>query len=333
MVDLAELGVVMPVFNEGSWVDKSIGALELASQRAGWPTRIVVVDDGSTDSTTAHLDALAAAGRITLIRQPNAGRFAARLAGLANQTCEYVLLLDARVLLEPDALVSLRDRVTADPESAWNAHVYVHVEGNVWAAFWSALTKVFWRRYFANPRPVAFGVDEFDHYPKGTGAFAAPRAAIQEAAGQFSSLFDEQNYSSDDTRLLRSIAAHRLIHLDPDFSCEYFGRDSASRWARQVYFRGTTFVDGYVRTRAKAAVVAAALAAAVATLGVVGLRRAALPAAGVVASGWVGVGILATRSGTSPSERRALLSLLPAFGVLFGAGFIRGLALALRKRP
>lgn len=331
-MDLSQLGVVMPVFNEESWVDKSIAALEVASERAGWPIRVVVVDDGSTDSTATRLDELAAAGRIHVIHQANAGRFAARLAGLAAQTCDYVLLLDARVLLAPDALVVLRDRVTHDPDSAWNAHVDVHTEGNVWASFWSALTKVFWRSYFADPRPVAFGVDDFDRFPKGTGAFAAPRAAIQLAAGQFTSLFDEQNLSSDDTRLLRSLASTRLIHLDPSFSCEYFGRDSASRWARQVFFRGTTFVDGYVQTRSRAAIVSGGLIAAVVTIGVVGVRRAAVPVGIAVALGWGGAGAVAGRSGTTSRERRALMSLLPAFGVVFGAGFIRGLVLALRKR-
>ena len=43
---------------------------------------VVCVDDGSTDGTGALLDRMAADGTLTVLHQPNRGRFAARLAGL-----------------------------------------------------------------------------------------------------------------------------------------------------------------------------------------------------------------------------------------------------------
>lgn len=324
------LGVVMPCFDELGWVERSVDALLEASARAGWPVEILVVDDGSGPETAALLDRLAAAGRIRVLRQANAGRFAARLAGLEAIGAEYVLLLDARVLLDPAALVALRSHVDAEPTSAWNAHVDVHTAGNPFAAFWSGITKVGWRRYFARPRVVRYGASDFDAYPKGTGAFAAPRATLLAAASGFSSLFADQRFASDDTKLLRNVAAVTDICIDPAFRVEYFGRDTARRWARQVFFRGTTFVDGYVGTRRRAGVLLGLLAVLLPSAAALAVRRPGL-AAGAAAVGVAGAAGACAASGGTPRESAAVGVLLAPFAGIFGAGFVRGLLLALRR--
>lgn len=331
MTDVATLGVVMPVFNEEAWIARAIDALREAAERAEWPLSIVVVDDGSTDRTGQLLDELAATDEaLTVLHQPNSGRFAARLAGLRQLTTDFVLLLDSRVILRPDALMTLRSGVEADPDSAWNAHVDVDIEGNMWAAFWSGLTKVGWRRYFADPRPVTFGIEDFNAYPKGTGAFAAPRATILEAAGGFTSLFEDQSLASDDTKLIRGIAESRRIHIDPGFGCLYHGRNTARKWLQQGYRRGTTFVDGYVGSRGRAGGLLAVLAA-LAMVGLALLRRKPLAAVAAVLLGSGAAGVATSRSGGTPAEARAVGGLLPLFAAVFGAGFVRGLLMAVRR--
>ncbi len=326
----ATLGVVMPCFNETEWVPRSLAALRVAADRAGWPVDVLVVDDGSAEPTARLLDDLADRGLIRVLRQANGGRFAARLAGLRAHDADFVLLLDARVLPAPDALVALKAHVDADPASAWNAHVDVHTAGNPFAAFWSGLTRIGWRRYFARPRIVRFGTADFDAYPKGTGAFAAPRRVLLDAASGFSSLFADQRFASDDTKLLRNVAAQTPIGIDPAFRVEYFGRDSASRWARQVFFRGTTFVDGYVPTRAGAGALLGVLGVGL-PLGVAAAAR--WPAAAAVAAvAGCGAGAAAcAASGGTRRESAAVAALLPPFAVVFGAGFLRGLAMAVRR--
>lgn len=331
MTDLATLGVVMPVFNESDWVGHAIAALRDSADRADWPLSVVVVDDGSTDGTGQLLDELAADGSISVLHQSNSGRFAARLMGLEHATTDAVLLLDARVILRPDALTTLKAGWEADPDAAWNAHVDVHTAGNVWAAFWSGLTKIGWRRYFAHPRPVSFGLDDFNAYPKGTGAFAAPRAAILEAAGEFTSLFDDQRLASDDTKLIRHLAESRRIHIDPGFSCEYHGRNTARKWVQQGYRRGTTFVDGYVGSRARARGVLALLSVLIAGGGVLAFRKPVV-AGSAVLLGSGAAGMATSRSGGTPAESRAVGGLLPFFVAVFGAGFVRGLLMAVRRR-
>lgn len=331
VTDVSTLGVVMPVFNEQDWIARALDALREAAERAGWPLRLVVVDDGSTDGTGALLDRMAADGILTVLHQPNRGRFAARLAGLDHVTADFVLLLDSRVILRPDALETLRRGAEADPESAWNAHVDVDIEGNPWAAFWSGLTKVGWRRYFANPRPVSFGTEDFNSYPKGTGAFAAPRDAILSAADGFSSLFSDQSLASDDTKLIRRLTESRRIHIDPGFSCLYHGRNTGKKWLQQGYRRGTTFVDGYVDSREQAAGLLTLLALLAAAGGAL-LRRRPKAAMGAVLLGSGVAGVATSRSGGTRAEACAVGGMVPAFAAVFGAGFVRGLLMAVGNR-
>jgi glycosyltransferase involved in cell wall biosynthesis len=85
----------------------------LRSQEGGSP-RIVVVDDGSTESgTDAALERAAAAGA-EVLRQSNRGVSAARNAGLAQARTPYWLVLDADDRLAPGALAALRAPLERD---------------------------------------------------------------------------------------------------------------------------------------------------------------------------------------------------------------------------
>ncbi|MEA2333264.1 MAG: hypothetical protein QOH58_3402 [Thermoleophilaceae bacterium] len=87
------LSVLIATFNRAPVLRRCLDALE--GQGAG---EIVVVDDGSTDSTAELL-----AGRpgVRVLRQENAGRSAARNAGLEHVRGDVVLFLDDDVLATP----------------------------------------------------------------------------------------------------------------------------------------------------------------------------------------------------------------------------------------
>ncbi len=324
------LGVVMPVYNEESWVGRSLDALVDSARAARCPLEIVVVDDGSTDATGALLDARAERGELRVLHTPNRGRFRARLSGLQTLTTRWVLLLDARVVLDEPAVGAIRAHLSTRPDRALNAHVTVDDQGRPWGAFWSGLTKVFWRAYFTQPGPVFFGLDDFDRYPKGTGAFATERRLILDAAGRFDSLFDDERFSSDDTRLLREVARTHDIRIGRDFSCRYFGKDTASKWAQQSLFRGTTFVDGYAGTRRRAGYWLGGMAL-VTVAGAVGVLTQPRAAAAALVAAMVAAGAATSRSGGTRREAAAVTALMPVFAPIFGAGVVRGLWLALRK--
>jgi glycosyltransferase involved in cell wall biosynthesis len=323
---------VIPVYNEQDWIDRSVGALLASASAASWPIEVVVVDDGSTDATPSRLDDLRERHGITVLSQPNSGRFEARRAGIAKSSGEWVALLDSRVIVDEHTLTFLRDQLVEHPERAvWNGHINVASEHNPYAGFMAGLVKVPWRKYCANPRLMSYGIEEFDVYPKGTTFFCARRALLEGSVGAFASLFDDIRFASDDTRMLRWIAERERIWLAPELSATYNGRDSFKKFAQQAYFRGTTYVDSYIASPGPARnALFGALAA-----GVVGLALAAKKPKTAVAAGVLGAvaaGEVVKKCGATGPEARAVTKLLPVFAGGFGAGVLRGLAMAGRTK-
>ncbi len=90
------VSVVIPAFNQGPYLKE---AIDSALNSTKPPHEVVVVDDGSTDNTSAVCASYGP--RIVTIRQDNAGVSAARNAGLRAFTGEAVMLLDSDDILEP----------------------------------------------------------------------------------------------------------------------------------------------------------------------------------------------------------------------------------------
>ena len=320
------LGVVMPAYNEGTWVRRALDALEVAAARADWPLDVVVVDDGASDAESlAVLDEVDARPHVRVIHQANAGRFAARSVGLDTISTELVLLLDARVEVHPESLVRIRSSLRPG-EEVWNYDV-VPGSRDLRALFWTGITKVWWRDYFRQREAVTFGPDDFNRYPKGTGAFLAPTELLRRAAGGFESHFEDAALASDDTRLLRAVAGQQDIHLSPDVLCTHHPKSGRGSWSRQCYYRGTTFVDGYLSDAGHARVLLTGAVGAVVAGGAVALTAPRTTSvAGLL--GCVAVGSVARSCGATGREAFAVGLLSPAFGVCFGAGVLRGLRLA-----
>ncbi len=91
------VSLVIPTFNRGDLIAETINSALAQSVPF---LDIVVVDDGSTDNTTAAL--LPFADRITVLRLARGGVQAARNAGVALTGGDYIVLCDSDDLLEPD---------------------------------------------------------------------------------------------------------------------------------------------------------------------------------------------------------------------------------------
>jgi glycosyltransferase involved in cell wall biosynthesis len=107
------VSVVIPTYNRAGLVRQAVESA-LAQTHAG--VQIIVVDDGSTDSTLAALEPLR--NDITYVFQENRGRSAARNAGFALAKGEFLVFLDSDDLLPPQALENqlrfLRDHPAVD---------------------------------------------------------------------------------------------------------------------------------------------------------------------------------------------------------------------------
>lgn len=103
------LTVIIPAYNEGAMVEKSVTSVVSANYP---PDRleIIVVDDGSTDDTWTHIERVAARypDLITRIRfQKNRGKRAALAEGFLRARGEVVVTIDSDSVINKETLLAI----------------------------------------------------------------------------------------------------------------------------------------------------------------------------------------------------------------------------------
>ncbi len=95
------LSVIVPIYNAEKYLSKTLDSL--TAQTVADSMQLILVDDGSSDSSAAICDEFASIHPDTVvIHRKNAGVSAARNAGLKEATGEYVGFVDADDTLAPD---------------------------------------------------------------------------------------------------------------------------------------------------------------------------------------------------------------------------------------
>jgi glycosyltransferase involved in cell wall biosynthesis len=90
------LSVVMPAYNEAEGIESAVEAVRVEVLDRIPGAELVVVDDGSRDSTGALLDAIAGRDpRVRVIHKPNGGHGPAIMTGLAEARGEHLFLVDS----------------------------------------------------------------------------------------------------------------------------------------------------------------------------------------------------------------------------------------------
>jgi glycosyltransferase involved in cell wall biosynthesis len=323
------LTVVMPVYDEAAHLAATVEALSEAAERSPFDVELLLVDDGSTDGS-ADVARAAAEDRLAfrVVSQPNRGRFEARRAGLEAAVTEWVLLLDGRVRLDPEALAFVHERVGEG--GVWNGHVEIDAAGTPYGTFWKLIAELAWADYFADPRETSFGSEDFDRYPKGTTCLLAPRALLLAAVEAFASRYEDLRLANDDTPLLRWIAERTRINLAPTFRCTYSPRSSFRPFVRHSVHRGVVFVDGHGRPESRFFPLVVAFFPVSALVALRALRKPStvLTTALAVSAAAAALGAAKRRS---PLEIASLALLAPVYGVAHGIGMWRGLWTIVRR--
>ncbi|PWU25608.1 MAG: glycosyl transferase [Candidatus Rokuibacteriota bacterium] len=326
------LSIVMPVHDEAEHLSATVEALVAAVGRSDFEVDVVLVDDGSVDGSAEVVrDSLCRRLPFRVVRQPNRGRFEARRAGLEAASAEWVLLLDARVRIDQDALAFVGRRIKEGGQDIWNGQIHVVVDGNPYGAFWNVLAELAWSEYFDDPRTTSFDSKSFDHYPKGTGCFLAPRRLLLDAVASFRTHYTSPRFVSDDTGLIRSLAERNRIHVSPEFAARYAPRTSLGAFLTQALYRGSTFLDGHGRSESRFYPAAIAFFPASLACLVGAVRRPAVAPMLAIGTG-LAAGAVAARAQRSRFEISSVALLTPPYALFHGLGMWRGLGLILWEK-
>ena len=142
--------VLVPAFNEGKVIERTVASILGAGYRN---VEVMVVDDGSTDDTSAVVAAIALREpRVKLLTKPNGGKAHAANYGLVHAAGEIVIAVDADTLVTPGSIERLVVHFSDETVTAVCGNVEV---GNVrsWLTRFQAIEYVtsqnFDRRAFA----------------------------------------------------------------------------------------------------------------------------------------------------------------------------------------
>lgn len=106
------LSVIIPVYNVERYLDSCVSSVLNQQYRH---LEIIIVDDGSTDTSPALCDHYAALdSRVRVIHQPNAGVSAARNAGIASATGDYLTFVDSDDWISPHMYAEMMQAVNRD---------------------------------------------------------------------------------------------------------------------------------------------------------------------------------------------------------------------------
>ena len=186
------VSVIVPAYNEAASIGRCLEAL-VAQTRA--PEEIIVVDDGSTDTTAQ----IAASHGVRVIRQANQGAAAARNRGVEASTGSLLLFTDADCAPVPEWAARLV-AAFSDPEVAGVKGTYLTAQRSLVARF---VQLEYESRYRRMRRQAS--IDFIDTYSAGY------RRDVFEAVGGF----DEAIRFVEDQELSFRIAAagHRLVFV------------------------------------------------------------------------------------------------------------------------
>lgn len=110
------ISVVIPAFNSGKYITKTVESL--LSQTCS-VSEVIIVNDGSTDSTPMICDELSQKdSRVVVIHQKNQGAFAARIEGVKHAKGAWIMFVDADDSLPVDSAERLLSLIESGCEIA-----------------------------------------------------------------------------------------------------------------------------------------------------------------------------------------------------------------------
>ncbi len=228
------LSIIIPAYNVAAYVRE---AVDSALAQTYPNVEVVVVDDGSTDDTSAILDSYG--DRIVLIRQRNRGLAGARNSGIAAARGDLLGWLDADDVWFPTRAQEAVDYLVARPDIAAVTTDALLIDGETYS------NRRYYGDYFkgAFPDPSAQLAAMVEHNFMFVGAVVRTRL-LRKYGG-----FDEALRRSEDydlwIRLL--LGGERFGRIDVPLAAYRLRSDSLSANAEAQWEAHLSVIDKHVR--------------------------------------------------------------------------------------
>jgi len=186
------IDIVIPAYNACKFISASIRSTLSQKLPAGWYQNIIIVDDGSSDETVLHLQALFK-DQVNLIAHPqNRGRSATRNTGWRAGSGTYVIFLDADCeWFSTESLAAHLQILESGSDVSTGA--IVSRDESFWGRYQNML-QASREKHFSAGNPVAF-----------TSANFAIKRSVLEASGGFDEGYRHYGFEDRDF-LLRLVS-------------------------------------------------------------------------------------------------------------------------------
>jgi SAM-dependent methyltransferase len=321
------VSVVMPIRNEGAFIEESLGAV--LAQVDVDPPEVVVVDGHSDDGTPDRVRQVAEAhgATVTVLDNPQRIVPVSMNLALAEVTGDVVVRVDGHCVIAPDYLRRCLDSLAATGVECVGGPMETVGEtpdARAIAAAQSSRVGVGGVAFRTSTR-AAF-VD--------TLAFGAYRREVFDRIG----LFDEELVRNQDDELnLRLTRAGGRIWMDPSVRSTYYSRGTIKGLWRQYHGYGFYKVRVMQKHRTvpspRHLVPAAFVAGVAGAVGLAVVRRSPWPAAAVLAPYAAVVGAASRATARQAGASTPTVALATAtMHTAYGLGWWAGAARALRRR-
>ena len=226
------ISVVIPAYNYASTLPRAVRSV--LAQLVEGTTELLVIDDGSTDSTPQVLEQLMAEhpGRFEVIRKPNGGLSSVRNLGIKEARGQFLIFLDADDEMAEGALGAVLQHIAAHPQSRL-------IIGGHWSVFEDG------RRSLHIPKPLpSTPVERVRGYliDKSVALSNGACAMHREVFGP--GLYPEHLRNAEDIPVFAQVLAQfPCTVLDAPLAIIYKHADSMRHDLRQSLASGTRVVD------------------------------------------------------------------------------------------
>ena len=236
-----DISIVIPVYNGEETLKLCLDAVRALVIPEGMNIEVLLINDGSTDKSKEIASSYPNVKIIDL--EKNMGRMQARKTGVENAKYEDILLIDSRIEVFKDLLVSI-STISYQPLMAG------YIELDKYKSDYDTILYLIRRKVYYPYYPqekylkeLWISKENFLKAPKGTGCLFLKKDLFLRSIPEII-----EKDSSDDTAILNNIVFKydTKILRHTDLSIKYHSRtdNQINTW---INHRGKTFADHYLR--------------------------------------------------------------------------------------